>query len=204
MRPTETIALRREPGHIIRSLVALLLRGGLGLIFLTAGLSKINDMTPAAETPPPVDAQPRAEEASESSEGSETATEPAARYPETIRAMFAETWLARDFKPVLDLHTALLPYVEFGLGLLLILGLFTTLSAFVSGLVLLSLTFGWTVLQNTTMYPNMMVYLLVNAGILWLSPLTSNYLSLDGLLFGWFWKPKDEGEYRREYEAPIR
>jgi uncharacterized membrane protein YphA (DoxX/SURF4 family) len=93
---------------------------------------------------------------------------------------------------------------EVAVGALLIAGLFTTLSAFLSGLLLLSLTFGLIVLKDASMNPAMMMYLLVNAGILWLSPITSNYLSLDGLLFGWFWKPKDEGEYRREYEAPTR
>ena len=43
----------------------------------------------------------------------------------------------------------------------------------------------------------MLTYFLANAGILWLSPVTSNYLSLDGLFFGWFWRPRAEGEYRR-------
>lgn len=220
MRPTETIALRREPGHIIRSLVALLLRLGLGLIFLMAGLQKLEDMS-AAENPPLAevedlvdqldDADEPSDEADDSTEAADdpTATEDpnataAPRYPETIRGMFADTWIGRDLKPALDLYTAFLPLVEVAVGALLIAGLFTTLSAFLSGLLLLSLTFGWIVLQNSSMYPSMMTYLLVNAAILWLSPITSNYLSLDGLLFGWFWKPKDEGEYRREYEAPIR
>ena len=85
---------------------------------------------------------------------------------------------------------------------LAIAGLLTTLSAFATGLLLLSLLFGQIVLGNAAMYPSMLIYLLVDAGILWLSPATSNYLSLDGLFFGWFWKPRGEGEYRREYEAP--
>ncbi|WP_152050425.1 hypothetical protein [Tautonia marina] len=219
MRPTETIALRREPGHIIRSLVALLLRLGLGLIFLMAGLQKLDDMSEAgkpalAQVEDLVDQLDEADEPLDEADEPTAADDPTAsvdpeaeaepRYPETIRGMFADTWIGRDLKPALDLYTAFLPLAEVGVGALLIAGLFTTLSAFFSGLLLLSLTFGWIVLQNSSMYPSMMTYLLVNAAILWLSPITSNYLSLDGLLFGWFWKPKDEGEYRREYEAPIR
>ena len=61
-----------------------------------------------------------------------------------------------------------------------------------------SLLFGLTAQNNTAMYPVMLTYLLVNAGILWLSPVTSNYLSLDGLLFGWFWAPRTEGRYQVE------
>lgn len=208
MRPTETIALRREPGHLIRSLVALLLRVGLGMIFLMAGLQKLDDMT-EAEAPPLAEVEELAADLEEDDAADPTESvdpEPAAepRYPETIRGMFAETWIGRDLKPALDLYTAFLPMAEVAVGALLIAGLFTTLSAFLSGLLLLSLMFGWIVLQNASMYPTMLTYLLVNAGILWLSPITSNYLSVDGLLFGWFWKPNDEGEYRREYEAPLR
>ena len=40
MSTKPAIALRREPGPLIRSLVALTLRIGLGLIFLMAGLGK--------------------------------------------------------------------------------------------------------------------------------------------------------------------
>ena len=45
----------------------------------------------------------------------------------------------------------------------------------------------------------------MNAGILWLSPVTSNYLSADGLLFGWFWAPRSEGRYHdMQEETKIR
>jgi uncharacterized membrane protein YphA (DoxX/SURF4 family) len=212
MRPSESIALRREPGHFVRSLTALLLRAGLGMIFLMAGLGKLQEMNAAG--PPPVieaEADADAEESPEPDaetdvEAEASGIEPteAPRYPETIRGMFANTWLARDFGPLLELHTSLLPYVEVAVGALLIGGLLTTLSSFVAGLLLLSLLFGWVLLENTEMYPSMLIYLLVDAGILWLSPVTSNYLSIDGLLFGWFWKPGGEEEYRREYEAPGR
>lgn len=198
MRPTETIALRREPGHLIRSLTALLLRGGLGMIFLTAGLQKLDDMN--APEPAEIEAA-NPDFLGETIEPAEV-VEP--RYPETVRGMFADTWIGRDMKPALDLYTALLPYAEVAVGALLIVGLLTTLSAFAAGLLLLSLTFGWTVVENTEMYPNMLVYLIVSAGVLWLSPITSNYLSVDGLLFGFVLKPQSEGEYRKEYEAPPR
>ncbi|MEW4567368.1 hypothetical protein AB1L88_05820 [Tautonia sp. JC769] len=222
MRPTETIALRREPGHVIRSMVALLLRLGLGLIFLMAGLQKLDDMAaagnpPLAEVEALVDDLDDGLDADEGDDATTAPVEPEAepapgadadaepRYPETIRSMFADTWIGRDLKPALDLYTAVLPMAEVAVGALLIAGLFTSLSAFLSGLLLLSLTFGQIVLKDPNVNPGMMMtYLLVNAGILWLSPITSNYLSLDGLLFGFFWKPKDEGEYRREYEAPTR
>lgn len=202
MRPTETIALRREPGHLIRSLTALILRGGLGMIFLTAGLDKLEDMNTPAPEPANVEADLAEAETGETGAPGDANAE--LRYPETIRAMFADTWLGRDLKPVLDLHTALLPYAEVAVGALLIVGLLTTLSAFAAGLLLLSLTFGLTVAGSTDMYPNMMIYLMVSAGILWLSPITSNYLSVDGLLFGFVLKPNSEGEYRKEYEAPVR
>jgi uncharacterized membrane protein YphA (DoxX/SURF4 family) len=216
MRPTETIALRREPGHLIRSLVALLLRGGLGMVFLASGLHKLDDLgrVGADEPPPPAGAEvellddPEAEfeafAAEEAAADEEPDEDDEPGYPDSIRAMFADTFVARDMEPALELFLTVLPYVEVALGALLIVGLFTTLTAFLGGLLLLNLTFGWAVKQETGMYPDMLIYLLVDAGILWLSPITSNYLSLDGLLFGWFWKPKDEGEFRKEYEAPVR
>ena len=40
MQPPTTITLTREPGPLARSLTALVLRAGLGLIFLMFGLSK--------------------------------------------------------------------------------------------------------------------------------------------------------------------
>lgn len=215
MRPSESIALRREPGHFVRSLTALLLRASLGMIFLMAGLGKLREMEGGPLPPADQEAQgelmdeggpvPETPGPDEADEGRAAIDPPPApTYPDSIRGMFADTWLSREFRPLLDLHTGLLPYAEVVVGALLIAGLLTTLSGFLAGLLLLSLLFGWLVLENAEMYPNMLVYLLVDAGILWLSPVSSNYLSLDGLLFGWFWKPGDEGEYRREYEAPSR
>ena len=58
--------------------------------------------------------------------------------------------------------------------------------------------------QRTTaaMYAPMLSYILTAAAILWLSPVTSNYLSLDGLLFGWFWAPRAQGRYARVGDEP--
>jgi len=159
-----SIVLRREPGPLARSLAALLLRIGLGLIFLTAGLSKFQAIKKGA-------------------------------YPGFILDQFKDKGL-----PGLDLFARVLPYAEVGLGAALIAGLFTTLAATLAGALVLVLLFGHTVSQKADMYPMMLIYLLVDAGIVWLSPVVSNYLSLDGLLFGWFWAPRSEGEYQRREE----
>jgi len=242
MPPTDAIVLRREPGHFVRSLTALTLRAGLGMIFLIAGFQKYQQMSasesaaPAAASDEPTDADAQEtppgiesvgamtngddpslspEEGGEDPAVEESEPDPASEeegnnaaengaeggpppYPDSIRGMFEETWLYQEMPWAVDLFTEFLPYVEMGVGALLIAGLLTTLAAFVSGLLLLGLLFGQLVLGNPDMYPNMLIYLLTNAGILWLSPVTSNYLSLDGFLFGWFWRPKAEGELRAE------
>lgn len=162
-----TITLRREPGPFTRSLVALSLRLGLGLLFLMLGLGKFQGMKTGD-------------------------------YPAAIVSQFEKTPLRAD---LVKLFAGALPYAEVALGAALIGGLLTTLTASLSAALLLHLFFGKLVLNDVPSYPGMLTYLLVNAGILWLSPVTSNYLSLDGLLFGWFWAPKAEGEYRREGQA---
>ena len=111
--------------------------------------------------------------------------------------MFAGTWLEREMAWAIELHTAVLPYVEMGVGALLILGSFTTLGGLRRRPVAAEPACSAGLCSATrTMYPDMLVYLLVDAGILWLSPVTSNYLSIDGLLLGWFWAPRSEGEFR--------
>ncbi|MBX6312014.1 MAG: DoxX family protein [Isosphaeraceae bacterium] len=159
-----TIALRREPGHLVRSLTALLLRVGLGLVFLVSGLAKFDAKK----------------------EG---------KYPQMVAKDFPEHIA---FPGDVRLFTNVLPYAEVGLGAALIVGLWTPLAAFLAGVLLCVLLFGHLYRANVAMYPAMMSYLLVAAGILWLSPVTSNYLSLDGLFFGWFWRPRTEGEFHRE------
>ncbi len=99
-----------------------------------------------------------------------------------------------------------LPFVEVGVGTFLVLGLSTTLAAFAAGLLLLSLLFGLLLLAhssgNMDKIPTHMIYILMDVAVLWLSPVTSNYLSVDGLLFGWFWKPRTT-RYQVEPENPA-
>jgi thiosulfate dehydrogenase [quinone] large subunit len=164
MESPSTITLRREPGPLTRSLVALLLRVGLGLSFLMFGLAKFQAIKNG-------------------------------QYPAMITDQFAKSPLRPD---MVKLFADVLPYAEVALGSLLLAGLFTTLSATLSGILLLHLTFGKLVLNDIPSMPSMFTYLLVNAAVLWLAPVTSNYVSLDGLFFGWFWKPRSHGEYVRE------
>ncbi len=206
-RPRAVLALRREPGHLVRSFTALILRVSLGMIFLAAGFQKYQDMqAPAREASdalvePTVieEAGVPAEETERSVVAESTASpaETAPRYPESIKAMFAESVLAERMPAALDLYVQVLPYAEMGIGAALLLGFWTPVSATLSGLLLVSLLFGWVILGKNDQYPMMLTYLLTNAAILWLSPVTSNYLSLDGLLFGWFWRPRSEGSFER-------
>ncbi len=161
------IALRREPGHFVRSLTALVLRVGLGMSLLMYGLHKFE-------------------------------AKQAGKYPGMITAQFKDTPLGKQMPQAVKLFADVLPYAEVGLGALLIAGLLTTLTAALSGFLLLNLTFGLLVQGDPSKIPPMMTYLLVNAGILWLSPVTSNYISLDGLFAGWFWRPRPEAEFRTE------
>lgn len=162
-----TISLRREPGPMTRSFVALLLRVGLGLIFLFAGQMKL-------------DAKKKG------------------TYPGMITASYpAKIAFPGDVKLFADV----LPYAEVGVGVALIAGLFTTVGALLTGVLLLVLLFGQAYVGKGDQYPAMLTYLLVDAAILWLSPVTSNYLSLDGLFFGWFWAPRAEGEFRLDVGA---
>jgi uncharacterized membrane protein YphA (DoxX/SURF4 family) len=178
MSPTTTITVRREPGPLTRSLVALLLRVGLGMLFLIAGLGKFD-------------------------------ARKAGKYPGMITEPFEKASLPVTGSPLpprmVKLFADVLPYAEVGLGATLIVGFWMPLAAVLTGALLLNLFFGKLVLNDVASYPGMLIYLLVDAAILWLSPVTSNYLSLDGLLFGWFWAPRSEGAYRREEEeAPLR
>jgi uncharacterized membrane protein YphA (DoxX/SURF4 family) len=160
------ISLRREPGPLTRSLIALILRVGLGLAFLMFGLQKFEAKRQG-------------------------------RYPALITQSFQGTVLGQRMPGGVRLFADVLPYAEVALGGLLIAGLLTTVTATLAGLLLLHLLFGLLVQGDPAKVNPLLIYLLVDAGILWLSPVTSNYLSLDGLLVGWFWKPRGQ-EYRRE------
>lgn len=219
-RPRTVLALRREPGHLVRSFTALILRLALGMIFLSAGLQKYRDVHAAPEAVDGAAAEPIVIEEAGPGAGGLDATETAAsepepdgvakpeappRYPDSIEGMFAETILAKRLPALLDLFVRVLPYAEMGLGAALIVGFWTPVSAILSGALLVSLLFGWVVLGKNDQYPMMLTYLLTNAAILWLSPVTSNYFSLDGVLFGWFWRPRSEGRFEAEDEpVPVR
>jgi uncharacterized membrane protein YphA (DoxX/SURF4 family) len=153
----------------VRSLVALVLRVGLGLLFLMVGLAKFLGMRSGT-------------------------------YPASLLSQFADVPMPQA---LLKLFVAVLPYAEVGLGIALICGLLTILAATLSAALLLALMFGKLVLNDIPALPGMFTYLLVNAGVLWLSPVTSNYFSLDGLIFGWFWTPAEQGRYARQPSVPA-
>ena len=177
METPHAITLRREPGPFTRSLTALTLRVGLGLLFVCVGADKL----------------------SAKKEGKWP--------PEALVAQYEKTHLpGLPDKPLpgVKLFFDVLPYAETGVGALLIVGSFTTLVAFASGALLLLLLFGKLIVHDTSTPHQILTYLIINAGILWLSPVTSNYLSLDGLLFGWFWAPRSHGEYARNERPENR
>lgn len=169
------IALRREPGGFTRSLTCLVLRLALGMLFLAAGWQKLEARKDG-------------------------------KYPEAMVKSFDGTILAEHMPKALDLFAQTLPFAEVGIGAFLVVGLSTTIAAFAAGLLLLSLLFGLLLLAQTSgnmdKIPTHMIYVLLDAAILWLSPVTSNYISVDGLLFGWFWKPRAD-QYRVEPENPA-
>ena len=168
----DTISLVREPGPMIRSMTALVLRLALGLVLLVLGMGKYQSMQSDADD----------------------------KYPATlIKSMednsFKDTLLTpravRGF-------ASLLPYAEMLLGLGLILGLATPIAAYLSGLLLVALLFGQLAINASDKIPSMLTYILLDAAVLWLSPVSSNYLSVDGVLLGWFYTPKSVGKYRRD------
>ena len=200
------VVLRREPGPMARSFAALILRLALGVPLLLHGYAKYQDMAPPSPT--------AIAQADSSASGDEAvapltnpqpepeAATPKAKYPDGLVGMFANNRFKNSIlsPSLVTLFAQLLPYAEMGLGLLLILGLFTYFVSLLSGLLLILLLFGQVVLSlddpaMIEKYRGMYLYILVNVGVVWLAPITSNYLSLDGLLFGWFWKPKVEGEF---------
>ena len=165
METPHAITVRREPGPFTRSLTSLILRVGLGMLFLYAGAGKLESKK----------------------EG---------KYPGEMFSKFEKVhlpFLGDRPLPGLKIFTAVLPYAETGVGALLIIGSFTTLVAFASVALLLALLFGNVITYNLATAQQIYIYLIINAGILWLSPVTSNYLSLDGFLFGWFWAPRARG-----------
>lgn len=169
-RSSVVLSLVREPGPVIRSMTALILRLALGMALLVVGLGKYQSMRSDAED----------------------------KYPSSIikvmeHNMFSDTILT---PAAVQGFATVLPYAEMLLGLGLILGFATPITAYLAGLLLLALLFGQLAINAGEKVPSLLTYILLDAAILWLSPVSSNYLSADGLLLGWFYKPRSRGVYR--------
>jgi len=91
---------------------------------------------------------------------------------------FSTTWLAGA--PV-SIFAQALPFVEVGLGGLVILGLFTRGALYLLGLLMLTLIFGLQVERSAQAVQNIPYLLLIGLDIILLS---YNKYSLDGLFFG--------------------
>lgn len=83
-----------------------------------------------------------------------------------ITGEFAKTWLP---KALLLPYAYALPFVETGLGVLLILGIARNPVLFVTGLLFITLTFGQVLLGQPIVFQNMM-YTIVTAAVLFADP----------------------------------
>ncbi len=75
-----------------------------------------------------------------------------------------------------------LPFVEVAVGALLILGLFNVIALVLAGLLLIGLTFGMTVVNETATVAGNLSYVLISFVLLWLAD--HNGYSLDRLRLG--------------------
>jgi len=82
--------------------------------------------------------------------------------------------------PLVHLYATTLPFIEFGLGALLMLGLWTRWNLIAQLALLASLTFGMSLLQNWSIVGSQIVYALAFFALLYLN--RPNRFSLDGLL----------------------
>lgn len=103
------------------------------------------------------------------------------------------TWILQEFEAtylprfLVVPYAYTLPYVEFLLGVVLILGVFTKVSLILAALTLISLAFGKMVQQDHATVADNLNYVLMAAVALWFS-WRDNILSLDRL----FWHKKRE------------
>jgi thiosulfate dehydrogenase [quinone] large subunit len=95
-----------------------------------------------------------------------------------ILGEFGNTILAG---PMLEVFARALPFVEFGLGVLLTLGLLTRPALVVAGLTLLALFFGKWIVQDFATSAQNALYLLI--AVYTLRHADENHYSLDALLF---------------------
>jgi thiosulfate dehydrogenase (quinone) large subunit len=72
-----------------------------------------------------------------------------------------------------------LPFIEVLVGTLILLGLFNPISLLVSGLLLITLTFGMVILGDTPTVANNLIYVLINFALLYLAEY--NLYSVDRL-----------------------
>ena len=102
-------------------------------------------------------------------------------------------WTLREFEPtylprfLLIPYAFTLPYIEFLLGVVLILGVLTRLSLTVTALLLISLAFGQMILRNHATVANNLNYVFMAAVAVWFA-WRDNALSLDRLV----WRKKPE------------
>lgn len=80
---------------------------------------------------------------------------------------FEETWLPDG---LVSVSGQVLPFLEIGLGLLLILGLFALPALIATGLLVLVLLFGTTVVEDHEATGRNAIYALVTFVLIWLSP----------------------------------
>lgn len=125
-------------------------------------------------------------------------------YPGSLIEDFRDNWLGQNMPGAVRLFAEALPFVELGIGALLALGLFTTFAATLSGILLLHLLFGTLAQGDPARIPAMLTYLFVNAGVLWLSQVCCNYISLDGLIFGLILRAPEGEESIREVLRETR
>ena len=78
-------------------------------------------------------------------------------------------------------YAYVLPFIETAVGLLLIFGLFTRATLAVCGLLLLSLAFGKSVLQDHATVSSILNYVFMTAVALWFASRDNRY-SVDGLI----------------------
>lgn len=84
-----------------------------------------------------------------------------------ITSQFEKTWLP---SALLVPYAYALPFVETGLGALLLLGIARNAMLFVTGLLFLSLTFGQMLLSQPQVIFQNMIYTVITAAILFLDP----------------------------------
>lgn len=90
-----------------------------------------------------------------------------AEFAADLVGRFEETWLPDG---LVSFSGQVLPFLEVGLGLLLILGLFTLPALIATGLLVLVLLFGTTVVEDHEATGRNGLYALVTFVLLWLSP----------------------------------